>query len=167
MLLSRIGDRAITIVRRYFIEISWVISIGISLFAIHHTLLYAILCFLLAGYVYNWIYRGWKTRMTAPSKKTDCPICRESIDTDQFAWCTQCRYTFCTSCYDKWDDINTNCPMCRKEYGVVKKVSWFITSYTHMIQCILFIGCLFCALPCIFMCVLPIAYFFVILFMKQ
>ena len=40
----------------------------------------------------------------------DCPICL-SAPVDPYQ--TRCDYVFCRECYDRWEQVNATCPVCR------------------------------------------------------
>ena len=139
----------------YSLEIIWIVCALITWFAWTHVYWYMASCLLLGVWLYRWVYNIWIEHTTPPTQKNDCPICMESIDSDSFVWCSQCRYTFHKECYTKWRDVNTNCPMCRQEYGVVTQHTWPITSFSQLYKVATIATLLLSILPGLYLILLP------------
>ena len=50
----------------------------------------------------------------------ECSVCFEDIDINKIVT-TDCNHTFCNTCFFKWIRVNSNCPTCRKDFGISKK----------------------------------------------
>ena len=137
------------------LEIGWVVCGLITWFAVKYFYWYMASCSLLVVWLYRCLYNTWTQHFTSPNKKTDCPICMESIGSDSFAWCNRCRYTFHKECHDQWDDVNTTCPMCRKEYGVVTQNTLFVLSFSQTVKAITVATVLLSILPGLYVILLP------------
>mgnify|MGYP003631070828 CR=1 FL=1 len=46
---------------------------------------------------------------------TECSVCFETIDINKKVT-TDCNHTFCNTCFFKWMQTNTTCPICRKSF---------------------------------------------------
>lgn len=149
------------------LEIGWVVCGLITWFAVTHVYLYMAGCWLLVVWLYRCLYNTWTQHTTPPNEKTDCPICIESIHSNSFAWCTRCHYTFHKECYNKWDDVNTNCPMCREEYGVVTQSTWFVLSFSQLIKAITIATLLLSILPGLYLIILPCLFILATLYKKK
>lgn len=156
------------------LEIGWAVCGLITWFAVTHVYWYMAGCWLLVVWLYRFSYNTWTQHTTPPNEKTDCPICMESIHSDSFAWCTQCRYTFHKECHGQWDDVNTNCPMCRKECGVVTKDvlsvihdAVFFSSFSQSVKPITIATVLLSILPVLYVLLLPCLFIVAILCKKN
>ena len=144
-----------TWMRKHCLEVGWLVCALITWFAVTHVYWYLAGCSLLVFWLYRWLYDTWSKYTTPPNDKTDCPICMESIDSDSFAWCTRCRYTFHKECHDQWDDVSTTCPMCRAEYGVIAKSTWRVSSFSHSFKVIIIVTLLLSILPGLYLIIVP------------
>ena len=50
----------------------------------------------------------------------ECAVCFEDININKIVT-TDCNHTFCNTCFFKWIRVNSNCPTCRKDFGIPKK----------------------------------------------
>jgi len=59
------------------------------------------------------IEHGVETETTREPEPKDCPICLESISTED-SYITECNHTFHLNCIKRSvDSLNNKCPMCR------------------------------------------------------
>lgn len=136
-------------------EVIWFVCCPIIWFAVTHVYWYMASCWLLVVWLYRCLYNTWTEHTTPPNKKTDCPICMESISSDSFAWCTRCRATFHKECCNKWYEVRSNCPMCRKEYGIVTQNALFVISFSQTVKAITIATVLLSILPGLYLILLP------------
>ena len=144
-----------------FPELVWVGCLALHWVIYHYFWFYVSGSFIIGSLLSLLLKSRWIAHYTPPCQKTTCCICLEPIQnkTTKFAWCSICKHTFHDICFQKWDLVNSSCPICRREGSILTYRNW-----THGFNSVVTIqpklSCLFgiftCIFPTIYVLVLPL-----------